>query len=312
MQKNFQATKGGKMEVEEEEQSIPPQSILKSQNFKSVNQKKALQTKDMNSMTYQSGAQSSIYLDTEDKTFLFQRNGELFQLDDAYQFIKMQESITLCIRYIDRFKHQMEIYGPKNNLLYVKIIESDNSSYYIDLDEEIFKWIDFDDDVMRVLAFRLTQDKKDILLELKNVLAHESTIEKRLEAGENNKQSPSSIHCSAVKTNLFEKYEEEFTQQIQLQKDDEYDWALSEASKSKYCLIGDEEVSERPEEFIDEIEEEEGEEVLEYKQIYTYHETEETMGYENNSISQSKLLDRLFVSRGPVISVFKADDSLKV
>ena len=61
-----------------------------------------------------------------------------------------------------------------------------------------------------------------------------------------------------------------------------------------------------------EIEGEEGEEVLEYQQIYTYHETEETIGYENNSISQSKLLDRLFVSRGPVISVFKADDSLKV
>jgi len=59
-------------------------------------------------------------------------------------------------------------------------------------------------------------------------------------------------------------------------------------------------------------EEEEAEELLEYKQIYTYHEPAESMGFENNSVSQSKLLDRIFVSRGPIISVFKADDSLKV
>jgi len=58
--------------------------------------------------------------------------------------------------------------------------------------------------------------------------------------------------------------------------------------------------------------EEEAEELLEYKQIYTYHEPAESMGFANNSVSQSKLLDRIFVSRGPIISVFKADDSLKV
>ena len=226
MQKLYQ-TKGGKMEIEEEEEEtkiIPqsiPQSIPQTNNLSLRPKKQILQTKDGKmSMASASGQQSSIYLDTEDKTFLYQKSGDLYQLDDFYQFMRMQDAVTLCIRYMDRFKHQMEIYGPKNNLLYVKIIESDNSSYFIDLDEEIFKWIDMDEDVMRILAFKLTQDKKDALIELKNVLAHESTIEKRLEAGENNKQSPSSIHCSAVKTNLFEKYEEEFTQQIQLHKDD--------------------------------------------------------------------------------------------
>lgn len=58
--------------------------------------------------------------------------------------------------------------------------------------------------------------------------------------------------------------------------------------------------------------EDEPPEMLQFDQIYTYHEAIDADRYDNNSISQSKLLDRLFISRGPLVSVFKADDSLKV
>lgn len=62
----------------------------------------------------------------------------------------------------------------------------------------------------------------------------------------------------------------------------------------------------------EEDEEEDPPEMLDFQQIYTYHEPLDATKHDNNSISQSKLLDRLFISRGPIVSVFKADESLKV
>jgi len=190
-------------------------SSVKQKIEKTKYQSKEQKAHKIESGMYQSSHQSSIYLDFDDKSFLYQKTGDLYQLDDFYQFVKMQDSITLCVRFLDKFKHQMEIYGPNSKLLYVKVIEGD-TSYFIDLDEGIFKWIDLDEDVLRVLAFKLINDQSDALLELKNVLAHESTLEKRLQAGDYSvKMSPSSIHCSDVKTNLFEKYEEEFQLKIE-------------------------------------------------------------------------------------------------
>ncbi len=203
-------TKEERMEIEGEQ----PQMFSINAQFRSKLQSKDINPLKTDSMMYQSSHQSSIYFDFEDKSFLYQKTGDLYQLDDFYQFAKMQDSITLCIRFVDKIKHQLEIYGPNGKMLYVKVIEAD-TSYFIDLDEGIFKWIDIDDDVLRVLAFKLITDQTEALLELKNVLAHETTQEKRLEAGEYSvKMSPSSIHCSDVKTNLFEKYEEEFQQKI--------------------------------------------------------------------------------------------------
>jgi len=64
----------------------------------------------------------------------------------------------------------------------------------------------------------------------------------------------------------------------------------------------------------DDEEEDEGEGTLLYKKVYKYYEPPQNNNshYPSHNIFQSKLLDRVFVSRGPVISVFKANDSLEV
>lgn len=191
-------------------------SSLKARPKKPILASKDLNLPKSSSDFFPSSQNSSILLDIHDKAFLYQKSGDLYQLDDFYEFVRMQEGVTLCVRFLDKDRHQMEIYGPNNALLYIKLIESD-TSYFIDMDEEIFKWIDLDNDVLRVLAFKLTQDKKLALSELKAVLAHDSSLEKRIRASDNlSKISPSSIHCSAIKTNLFEKYEEEFQQKIEV------------------------------------------------------------------------------------------------
>jgi len=215
-----------KMEVEEE---LKPVGSIKPVSSKATQNKKAgLYTRDMNAQKSQSAVNaiqnsqdSSVYLDTEDKAFLYQKSGDLYQLDEFYQFIKMQENVTLCVRYLDKQSHQMEVYSPKNSLLYVKLVEAD-TSYFIDTDEQIFKWIDMDDDVLRVLGFRSIDDKMETFDDLKRVLMHECTAERKLKAYDNGIKaaddmfSPSSIHCSEVKTNLFAKYDEEFQQKIEM------------------------------------------------------------------------------------------------
>ena len=62
----------------------------------------------------------------------------------------------------------------------------------------------------------------------------------------------------------------------------------------------------------EDINEEEGEETLQYAKMYRYYEPEREERYPNHSITQSKVLNRVFVCRGPLISVFKANDSLEV
>ena len=71
-------------------------------------------------------------------------------------------------------------------------------------------------------------------------------------------------------------------------------------------FIGDDQVEQ------EDINEEEGEEALQYTKMYRYYEPEREQRYPNHSITQSKVLNRVFVCRGPLISVFKANDSLEV
>ena len=93
---------------------------------------------------------------------------------------------------------------------------------------------------------------------------------------------------------------------------------------SNYCIVLDDEEIEKAEnmDIADQDEEEpefctvygddEPEEMLDFEQIFTYHEPREAINYENNRIAQSKLLERVFISRGPIVSVFKAEDTLEV
>jgi hypothetical protein len=61
------------------------------------------------------------------------------------------------------------------------------------------------------------------------------------------------------------------------------------------------------------FEEEEEEGVLQFNKIYKYFEPASSVeDNEKATISQSKLLNRTFVCRGPSISVFRAQDSLEV
>lgn len=161
------------------------------------------------SYIHQSDQQSTIYLDRQDNNILFQEEGDLLQLDDFYKFVRMQESVTFCIRLFQRDQHQLEVYGPKNTLLYVKVIDPD-TSYTVDAENEIFRWIGLDGNVVRVLAFKPNRNPREVLLHLENVLAHESSAEKKMREadGPSYKMSPISVAYSTVQKNLFERYED--------------------------------------------------------------------------------------------------------
>ena len=169
-----------------------------------------LKTPNSGSKIRQSSQQSTFYLDRSCKDFLFQAHGDIFQLDDVYTFEIMQKDVTFCVRFLAKGLQQLEGYGPTDALLYRKVIEAD-SGYHFDTELEIFRWLDVDKSLMRLLAFRPSSNPKDTLLELKNVLTHESTAEKRLLINDINsfRMSPSSVHNSEIRTNLLERYEEE-------------------------------------------------------------------------------------------------------
>jgi len=244
-------------------------------------------------------------LTINEKGFSFKRSGDLYQLDESYQFLLMQEDSVLGIRHIDKLRFQLEIYDPTNNLLYLQILE-DNSCYFIDFDGQIFKWFDVQDDVLRVIGFRFHEDSASALEQLGDVLANDSSVQRSnptISSG-SRKGELSSINDSAVRTNLLIRYEEEFSGFVEpikefIEIEDDND------------AINEEKIDEDDEGEEMNVEEE-GEETLAYKKIYRYHEPSNKNNYSVQSIFQSKLLDRVFVSRGPVISVFKANESLEV
>ena len=54
----------------------------------------------------------------------------------------------------------MEVIDPNlDKVLYSKPLTKD-TNYYLDIDNNLFKWVDLSDSVMSVLAFKLTQNKE--------------------------------------------------------------------------------------------------------------------------------------------------------
>lgn len=143
------------------------------------------------------------------------------------------------------------------------------------------------------------EDVREELKTLKEILSSTPSIQRSGQRSvpvwetSHKKDGFASFHNSEVKENLFMRYQDE----------NEVDEGVEDGG-----------FVEEKEEYVEheESEESEGleEEVIRYKKVYRYFEPQKDNKYSNNVISQSKMLNRVFVSRGPVVSVFKAGDSL--
>ncbi len=151
-------------------------------------------------------------LTDNEKPLVFCRVGDLYQLDDSYQFIIMQESVKLGIRHLGKGSFQLEVLDSKDELLYVQAIE-DTSSYMIDFEGELFKWFNVEEEVLRVIGFKFHENVKSTLEELCEVLADDSSIQNSLPTNSaiSRKGQSASMSDSAVRTNLLNRYDDEFS-----------------------------------------------------------------------------------------------------
>ena len=217
--KRNSSPRGDKMEIEWEKSRSHSSNKSKSSRGSRKSASLSVQPPAVNLLRNSSGSlvqpksqPLSECLTINEKGFSFKRVGDLYQLDEAYQFILMQENSVLGIRHLDKLRFQLEIYDPGNTLLYLQILE-DNSCYFIDFEGEIFKWFDVQDDVLRVIGFKFHDDPLNALEQLGEVLANDASVQgsnPTISSG-SNKGELSSINDSAVRTNLLVRYEEEFS-----------------------------------------------------------------------------------------------------
>ncbi len=286
--------------------SIPnsiPNSILRVRDMNvpaSVNSR-------LGSNKVQKSETSSDCLTVDNRPFAFKMGGKLFLLDEDYQYLPLQENAVFGVKKLGGDKLRFEILDDKETLIYVQIIEQ-TGCFTFDDESQTFRWFDLQEDSIRVMAFMLEDESGKGLDKLRETLSNSS--------GSNPSQSLPSLPSasgqkqlsvlsdSAVITNLINRYEEEFSAEVQRIKD----FLEDEEPEVAAAIINGQEDCEEVEEEI-----EEGEEVLNYDKIYKYYEPASNISNsENHSISQSKLLDRVFITRGSVVSVFKANDSLDV
>jgi len=285
-----------------------PNSILRVRDMNvpaSVNSK-------LDSNRVQKSETSSDILTIDNRPFAFKTNGQLYLLDEDYNFLPLQENATFGVKKLGGGKLRFEIYDSNETLIYVQIIEQTGCFTFVE-ESQTFRWFDLQEDSVRVMAFKLEDESGNGLEKLRETLSNSS--------GSNGSQSLpsfpsaseqkqlSTLSDSAVRTNLINRYEEEFSAEVQRIKD-----FLEDEEPEGAATSHDQEQNFAEEEFEEEVEnDEEGEEVLNYNKIYKYYEPASNISdSENHSISQSKLLDRVFITRGSVVSVFKANESLDV
>ena len=151
--------------------------------------------------------------------FIFSKDGDLYQLDDSYKFIIMQEHAIFSVRHLEETSHQLEIYDGKSILLYLQVLE-DDSSYSFDFEGQIFKWVDLQNDVLRVFGFKFHEYPLEFLEKLKEIL---SATPSALRSGQrsqavwetsNKKDKCFSFQGSAVKANLESRYKHDFEESV--------------------------------------------------------------------------------------------------
>ena len=148
--------------------------------------------------------------------FVYCTLGELYQLDEAYQFVKMQESATFGLKHITGTQFQVEIFDDEDAPIYVQLIEND-SSYFIDFEGDLFKWVEIDDTIVRVLGFKIYENSQASLEELKFILANGPALQEtdgQSNRVSNREERTSSLGGSAIRANLLTRYEEELTGEI--------------------------------------------------------------------------------------------------
>lgn len=141
------------------------------------------------------------------KGLVYLKVGDLYQLDDSYNFIKMQESALFCVRILKRVGYQLEIYNLRNNLLYYQPID-EHGSYFVDLEGELFKWTDLQDQTLRVLGFKLSYDSKVGLEELKELLTVTPNLDE-IESESSRREETSSITSTPRFSRAYSRVDEE-------------------------------------------------------------------------------------------------------
>ena len=167
-------------------------------------------------MSDQSGGSRKSLPTLDETDFVYCTLGELYQLDEAYQFVRMQEYATFGLKHITGTQFQLEIFDDEDARIYVQLIEND-SSYFIDFEGDLFKWVEIDDTTVRVLGFKIYENSQASLEELKFILANGPALQ---ESGSqsnrvsNKEEGHSSLSGSAIRANLLTRYEEELTGEI--------------------------------------------------------------------------------------------------
>ena len=239
---------------------------------------------------------------------VYQRTGDLHQLNENYQFIKMEENITFCIRKMSSKESQMEIYNYKNSLVYINPVHSE-TSYFFDFEEEIFKWVDLKNDVIRVLAFKINENALEFLVELKRALVKFYTQDSALNNGNSSiKKTDEEILLNSVTKNLAIKLDQESKSDSKMSNsnikfefgswkmelDDDFD-----DYKKQLKLETDSNQNSNQSEDNDEFS-------MKIRKIFIIDKDSKKL-YDNNFLAQSKILNRVFITRGPIINVYRTE-----